>query len=55
MPLSSEVIEELKVIYRREYGKALSDQEAWAMGYRLAELGRILVQHAARGRGREEV
>jgi hypothetical protein len=44
MPLTQKNIEELKVIYRREYGVEIGDAEAWAMGNRLVRLFDILTR-----------
>lgn len=42
MPLDQKAIDELKEIYRQEYGEELSDEEAWEMGNRLLRLFMIL-------------
>jgi len=42
MPLNQSDIDELKQIYREEFGQDLSDDEAWEMGTRLLRLFYIL-------------
>lgn len=42
MQLPPEAFEELKEIYRKEYGKELSDEEAVRMGINLIELFKII-------------
>ncbi len=37
MPLSQDAIEQLKTAYYEAYGKLLSDEDAWSLGYRLLE------------------
>lgn len=44
MPLPRHAIEELKVIYRKHYGKDLTDDEAWAMGHRLLRVFAVLMR-----------
>jgi len=44
MPLTREAIEELKAIYREEFGEELSDDEAWEMGHRLVRLYTVLTR-----------
>lgn len=44
MPLSRDAIEELKTIYRKEYGRELSDEAAWEMGHRLLRVFAILMR-----------
>lgn len=42
MRLAQSDIDELKMIYRKEYGRELTDEAAWEMGERLLRLFRIL-------------
>ncbi len=42
MPLNQSDIDELKQIYCEEFGKPISDEEAWEMGARLLRLFYIL-------------
>jgi hypothetical protein len=44
MPLSRSAIEELKAIYKKAYGKELSDDDAWEMGHRLLRVFRVLTK-----------
>jgi hypothetical protein len=44
MPLPRSAIEELKAIYRKHYGKDLTDDEAWAMGHRLLRVFAVLMR-----------
>jgi hypothetical protein len=44
MPLKQSDINELKGIYKQDYGKELSNQEAWELGITLFELGKLLLQ-----------
>lgn len=44
MKLSQKAIEELKMIYREEFGEALPDEQALEMGQRLLRLFRILAR-----------
>ena len=37
-------IDELKVIYRKKYGKEISDEKAWEMGNRLMRLFAVLLR-----------
>jgi hypothetical protein len=56
MPLSKQAINELKAIYRDEFGADLSDDAAWAMGHRLVRLYTVLTRPpAAESRGFDEV
>ncbi len=50
-PLSQEAIDELKAIHKKQTGKDLTDDEAWAMGHRLARLFKILTTEAGSDRG----
>lgn len=42
MDISKEDLEELKSIYKKDYGETLSDAEALEMGQRLLNLFRII-------------
>ena len=42
MPLPPEAFEEFKELYRREYGKDLTDEDAVRMGTNLIELFKII-------------
>lgn len=56
MPLSKQAIDELKAIYRDEFGTDLPDDEAWAMGHRLVRLYAVLSRPpAAESRDFDEV
>jgi hypothetical protein len=44
MPLTQSAIDELKEIYKKEYGKELSNDEAWEMGHRLLRLFAVLIR-----------
>lgn len=44
MEISKEDLEELKNIYKEDYGETLSDAEAREMGQRLINLFRIICQ-----------
>jgi len=44
MILTQEAIEELKEIYKEEFGKEISNQEAWDMGTRLLNLFKVLLE-----------
>ncbi len=48
MPLSKRAIENLKVIYRNDYGEDLTDEEAWEMGNRLLRLFAVLMRLPAK-------
>ena len=43
MPITQNDIDKLKVIYKNQYGKDLSNDEAWEMGIRLVNLFRLLL------------
>ena len=45
MPLQQHHVDQLKTLYRREYGVELNDREAWAMAIRLVNLVRLLTEH----------
>jgi hypothetical protein len=42
MPLPQQAIEQLKAIYRKHYGRDLTDDEAWEMGHRLLRVYSVL-------------
>lgn len=42
MPLSQKDIDELKAIYRKNYGSDLTDDQAWEMGHRLLRVYSVL-------------
>ncbi len=44
MKLSEEAIEEFREIYRKEFGKEISDGEAQEMGIRLIRLFKIILR-----------
>jgi hypothetical protein len=44
LKLSKEAIEELKEIYRKEFGKEISDEEAQEMGIRLIRFFKIILR-----------
>jgi len=44
MPLTQHDIDELKAIYRAEFGKDLPNDEAWDMGLRLIEFCRVVLR-----------
>lgn len=44
MSLTQEDIDELKKIYEKDYGKKISNKEAWEMGINLLELGKVLLR-----------
>ena len=44
MDISKEQLEEFKEIYHREYGKQLSDDEAYQAGMNLVNLLNILIE-----------
>lgn len=48
--LRPEAIEELKAIWRREYGEEISDEKAWEVGNRLVRLFAILTRAPMRSR-----
>lgn len=48
MPLSSAAIEELKAIYRDEFGEVLSDDAALAIGERLLRIYGMLTRPRAK-------
>jgi hypothetical protein len=56
MPLPPRAIEELKAIYRKEYGRDLSDEAAWEMGHRLLRIFAVLTRaRAGESRAIDEV
>lgn len=54
MRLNQSDIEELKQIYREEFGEELSDDEVWEMGTRLFRLFYILFTPSHQSERREE-
>jgi hypothetical protein len=43
MSITQHDIDQLKEIYKRQFGGDLSDEEAWEMGIRLVNLFRLLL------------
>lgn len=56
MTLGKEAIEELKTIYRQEYGDELSEGEAQEMAQRLISLFRVIYRplSESKGQGQDE-
>jgi len=53
MPLSKEVIEEYKKIYKKEFGEEISDEEAHEQGGRLLRLSKTIYRPMPKDKKKE--